>query len=226
LRILIIEDNDELAFKLKRGLSQEGFCVDLASRGEDGEAKAFINEYDAVLLDLNLPDLDGLKLLKSMRAANIGFPIIIVTARDDVGERALGLDLGADDYLVKPFEFIELRARIQAVIRRFQGRTNPMVSVGLLNVDPKCRDAKYSGRSIALKPKEFDILNYIASNHPAVISTEEIIEHVYDEDFDPFSSVVRVHMARLKKALSDAAGYELLKTIRGKGYVLCENPGQ
>jgi DNA-binding response OmpR family regulator len=224
MRILIIEDNEQLASRLKKGLEGEGFSVDVSDCGLDGEERAFVNEYDAILLDLNLPDSDGLYILKSLREDGNETPIIIVTARDDVSERALGLDLGADDYLVKPFQFVELRARVQAVIRRFSGRAHPVITIGELSVNPQSRSAVFGDKELALKPKEFDILEYIASQHPAVVSTEEIIEHVYDEDFDPFSSVVRVHIARLKKALSEAAGGEVIRTIRGKGYQVCEKP--
>ncbi|MDR0885291.1 MAG: response regulator transcription factor [Clostridiales Family XIII bacterium] len=222
MRILIIEDNKPLSTLMRDGLMGEGFTVDTAYTGEDGEDKAFVNSYDAILLDLNLPDRDGLDILRYLRKSDISTPVIIVTARDEVEQRALGLDLGADDYLVKPFEFLELRARVQAVIRRFQGRSNPLITIGKLSINPQSRTATYDNVAIELKPKEFDILEYIASHHPTVISTEEIIEHIYDEDFDPFSSVVRVHIARLKKALANAAGTEILKTIRGKGYQLCE----
>jgi DNA-binding response OmpR family regulator len=224
MRILIIEDNINLAKQVRIGLEREGFSVDTAFTGEDGEDKAFVNEYDVILLDLNLPDMDGLDILKFLRESNIPSPVIIVTARDEATQRAHGLDLGADDYLVKPFEFVELRARVQAVIRRFQGRTNPQITVGDLTVNPQSHRAEYKGKAIPLKPKEFDMLEYIAGRYPAVVAAEEIIEHIYDEDFDPFSSVIRVHIARLKKALMAAAGGELLRTIRGKGYVLCEKP--
>ncbi|MDR0917373.1 MAG: response regulator transcription factor [Oscillospiraceae bacterium] len=222
MRILIIEDNELLSEQLKRGLERSGFSVDTAALGADGEEKAYVSGYDAILLDLNLPDKDGLEILKFLRESDVATPIIIITARDEVEQRALGLDLGADDYIVKPFELIELRARIQAVIRRFQGRTNPVITVGELTINPKTRAAQYNGAAIALKAKEFDILEYIAGRYPDVVSTEDIAEHVYDEDYDPFSSVLRVHIARLKKALTAAAGAELLQTIRGKGYVLCE----
>jgi DNA-binding response OmpR family regulator len=224
MRILIIEDNADLAKQIRNGLERDGFSVDTALTGADGEDKAYVNEYDAILLDLNLPDMDGLDILKFLRESDIPSPVIIVTAQGDVMQRAHGLDLGADDYLVKPFEFLELKARVRAVIRRFQGRTNPLITIGKLTVEPQSHSARYSAAPIPLKPKEFDILEYIAGRYPAVVPAEEIIEHVYDEDFDPFSSVVRVHIARLKKALNVAAGGEILKTIRGKGYVLCEKP--
>jgi len=222
MRILIIEDNRELAMSVQKGLERENFSVDLAFSGLVGEEKAYVNAYDAILLDLNLPDRDGLSILNFLRESTIDTPIIITTARDEIEERAKGLDFGADDYLVKPFELLELVARIRAVIRRFHGRTTPFIKINQLMIDPVKRFVSYGDTEVFLKPKEFDILLCIAQQHPAVVSTEKIAEHVYDENFDPFSSVLRVHLARLKKQLAQASGKELLKTIRAKGYQLCE----
>lgn len=222
MRVLIVEDNRELALSVKKGLMKENISVDVAFTGAQGEEKAYITDYDAILLDLNLPDKDGLSILTFLRESGIDTPVIIVTARHEIEERAKGLDYGADDYLVKPFELVELMARIRAVIRRFYGRTSPNISVGQLLVNTVKREATIAGNVVSLKPKEFDILLYIAQKAPAVVSTEEIVEHIYDESFDPFSSVLRVHMARLKKQLASSAGKEVLKTIRAKGYQLCE----
>lgn len=222
MRVLVVEDNRELALSVKKGLEQENISVDVAYDGESGEEKAFINSYDGILLDLNLPKKDGLSVLQSLRAEEVESPVIIITARDEIEERAKGLDFGADDYLVKPFELLELKARIRAVIRRYHGRALPQISIGALKIDPLGRKVSYQKTEVLLKPKEFDILLCIAQRHPAVVSSEEISEHVYDEDFDPFSSVLRVHLARLKKKLAEAAEKEVLKTIRAKGYQLCD----
>ncbi|MBU5361485.1 response regulator transcription factor [Enterococcus raffinosus] len=222
MRVLVVEDNRELALSVKKGLEQENISVDVAYDGELGEEKAFINSYDGILLDLNLPKKDGLSVLQSLRAEEVESPVIIITARDEIEERAKGLDFGADDYLVKPFELLELKARIRAVIRRYHGRALPQISIGALKIDPLGRKVSYQKTEVLLKPKEFDILLCIAQRHPAVVSSEEISEHVYDEDFDPFSSVLRVHLARLKKKLAKAAEKEVLKTIRAKGYQLCD----
>lgn len=222
MRLLIIEDNKALANSMKIGLENVGFYVDISNTGEDGEYKAFINEYDVILLDLNLPDKDGLDILKDLRNSGNNTPVIIVSARDEIEERTLGLDLGADDYITKPFQISEVRARIQAVIRRFQGRTSPTIKVGKLEINSSKRTAEFAGKIIPLKAKEFDILEYFASKFPAVISSEELAQHVYDEDFDPFSSALRVHITRLRKKLQEVSGEELLVTIRGKGYYLCE----
>lgn len=221
MRVLVVEDNRELVLSVKKGLEQENISVDVAYDGESGEEKAFINSYDGILLDLNLPKKDGLSVLQSLRAEEVESPVIIITARDEIEERAKGLDFGADDYLVKPFELLELKARIRAVIRRYHGRALPQISIGALKIDPLGRRVSYQKIEVVLKPKEFDILLCIAQRHPAVVSSEEISEHVYDEDFDPFSSVLRVHLARLKKKLAEAAEKEVLKTIRAKGYQLC-----
>lgn len=222
MRVLMIEDSIELAKTVKAGLERENISVDVAYTGLTGEEKAFVNQYDAILLDLNLPDKDGLDILSFLRGAQVETPIIIITARDEIQERAKGLDFGADDYLVKPFELLELNARLRAIIRRFHGRTTPQITIGDLVVNPICRQVAYGGELIALKPKEFDILLCIAENYPAIVPVVKIAELVYDEDFDPFSSVLRVHMARLKKKLADAAGKELLKNIRTKGYQICD----
>lgn len=222
MRVLVIEDNRDLALSVKKGLEQENISVDLAFDGESGEEKAFVNPYDGILLDLNLPKKDGLAVLRTLRAEAVESPVIIITARDEIEERAKGLDFGADDYLVKPFELLELKARLRAVIRRYHGRALPQISIGALTVDPLCRRVSYLKKEVLLKPKEFDILLCIAQRHPAVVSSEEISEHVYDEDFDPFSSVLRVHLARLKKKLAEVAEREVLKTIRAKGYQLCD----
>ncbi|BDP85959.1 DNA-binding response regulator (plasmid) [Enterococcus faecium] len=195
MRVLVVEDNRELVLSVKKGLEQENISVDVAYDGESGEEKAFINSYDGILLDLNLPKKDGLSVLQSLRAEEVESPVIIITARDEIEERAKGLDFGADDYLVKPFELLELKARIRAVIRRYHGRALPQISIGALKIDPLGRRVSYQKTEVVLKPKEFDILLCIAQRHPAVVSSEEISEHVYDEDFDPFSSVLRVHLA-------------------------------
>lgn len=221
MRVLVVEDNRELVLSVKKGLEQENISVDVAYDGESGEEKAFINSYDGILLDLNLPKKDGLSVLQSLRAEEVESPVIIIIARDEIEERAKGLDFGADDYLVKPFELLELKARIRAVIRRYHGRALPQISIGALKIDPLGRRVSYQKTEVVLKPKEFDILLCIAQRHPAVVSSEEISEHVYDEDFDPFSSVLRVHLARLKKKLAEVAEKEVLKTIRAKGYQLC-----
>lgn len=220
--LLIIEDDRDLAASMKKGLEKYGFYVDVSNLGAEGEEKAYVNEYDVILLDLNLPDKDGIEILQFLRESGIETPVLIISARDEIEERALGLDLGADDYITKPFQLLELRARIQAVVRRFHGRTNPVISIGELSINPATRTAAANGVPILLAPKEFDILEYLAQKHPAVTTAEEVAEHIYDENFDPSSSILRVHFSRLKRKLADGCGREILQNIRGKGYWLCE----
>lgn len=220
MRLLIIEDDIRLADEMRTGLERHGFTIDIANTGLDGEEKAYVTDYDAVLLDLNLPDKDGLEILSYLRNNKRNMPVLIVTARDTVRERSTGLDLGADDYIIKPFDFIELTSRIRAVVRRFYGRTNPKITIGSLSINPATQTALWKNEIISLSTKEFDILLYLAERHPEIVSSEDIIEHTYDEDFDPFSSVLRVHISNLRKKLQAAGGQNLLITIKGKGYCL------
>ncbi len=221
MRLLIIEDDRELAYVMKEGLERSGFSADIATTGMDGEDKAHTNSYDAILLDLNLPDRDGMDILAVLRENRVHTPIVIVSARDEVNQRVLGLNSGADDYVIKPFDFVELEARIQAVIRRFYGRTKNEIIAGRVKVSPLIRKAYVDGFELSLSAKEFDILEYLASRSPEIVSGEDVVEHVYDEFFDPFSSVLRVHIANLRKKLSAEGGEGLLLTIKGKGYQLC-----
>lgn len=220
MRLLIIEDDKPLADEMKVGLERQGFTIDIANTGLDGEEKAYVTDYDAVLLDLNLPDKDGLEILSYLRGNERNMPVLIVSARDTVRERSTGLDLGADDYITKPFDFVELTSRIRAVVRRFYGRTNPKIMIGSLSINPAIQMALWENEAIPLSTKEFDILLYLAERYPEIVSSEDIIEHTYNEDFDLFSSVLRVHISNLRKKLQAASGQNLLITIKGKGYCL------
>lgn len=217
MRVLIIEDNVEILKCMKVELEKSGLYVDIANNGLEGEQKAYVNEYDVILLDLSLPDKDGMEILKYLRKENIETPIIIITASIEITK---GLNLGADDYIVKPFNMDELNARIQAVLRRFRGRGNPNIVLNQLIIDPISRRANYDKKRIDLTTKEFDILEYLAIRYPAIVSSEEILEHTYDESFDSFSSVLRVHIAKIRKKLKKTTGKDILLTTRGKGYSL------
>lgn len=223
MRLLIIEDDKQLSGEMKIGLERQGFTIDIANTGIEGEEKAFVTDYDAVLLDLNLPDKDGIDILVFLRNNERNMPVLIVSARETVKERSDALDLGADDYIVKPFDFIELTSRIRAVVRRFYGRTSPQITIGDLSIDPATRTALWKTEKILLSVKEFDILLYLAECYPKVVSGEEIIEHTYNEEFDMFSSVLRVHISNLRKKLQTASGLNLLITVKGKGYYLWKN---
>lgn len=220
MRILIIEDDKRLSYEIKDGLEKKGFIVDVSNQGIDGEEKAYVIDYEAILLDLNLPDKDGMDILTFLRENKRNIPVIILSARNTSFDRVLGLDLGADDYITKPFDFDEMTSRIHAVIRRFHGRTNPAIIIKKLVIDPQKRMAFYDGSIIELSAKEFDIICFLAEKHPDVVSSEMIAEHVYDEYYDPFSSVLRVHIANLRKKLKQEAGYDLLITKKGRGYQL------
>ncbi|MDD3303980.1 MAG: response regulator transcription factor [Clostridia bacterium] len=217
MRLLIIEDNSEILKCMKIELEKAGLYVDIACNGLEGEEKAYVNEYDAILLDLNLPDKNGIEILKYLRKEKIETPIIIITASTDI---AKGLNFGADDYIIKPFNMDELYARIQAVLRRFRGRGNPNIILDKLVVDPIARKSSYNNIRLELTAKEFDILEYLAIRYPAIVSSEEILEHIYDEFFDSFSSVLRVHIAKLRKKIKNTAGKDILLTTRGRGYSL------
>lgn len=223
MRVLVIEDDIKLARVMQQGLEKEGFIVEISNAGNEGEELAYVNQYDAILLDLNLPDKDGISVLQFLRSENVETPVIIVTARDEIRERALGLDVGADDYITKPFDFIEVVARIRAVVRRFQGRSNPHIMLGELKIDPKNKMVEFEGQEIKLSVKEYEILELLAIRHPQAITNEEITEQIYGEDADPFSSVLRVHIANLRKKLTEKIGYNAIETIKGRGYKICLN---
>ena len=220
MRLLIIEDNQELADLMKQKLSEFGYVCDVAYDGIEGDYKASDYDYDAILLDLNLPDKDGFELLEDWRKQGFNVPVLIVSARDELDQRIKGLQLGSDDYITKPFEFAEINARIQAVIRRFRGRAAPVIIIEMLTLDPATRRVTLNKHEVALSAKEFDILEYLASCYPRIVSNEELAEHVYDENFDPFSGVIRVHMANIKKKLK-IGDLSILRNEKGKGYYLC-----
>lgn len=220
MRILIIEDNNDILNCMKIRLNSIGLYVDTADNGFEGEEKAYVNDYDLILLDLFLPDKGGLEILKYLRKEGVETPVIVITGNNAPKDISNILNDGADDYIVKPFDYDILEARIHAVIRRVNGRGNPTIQVKNIQINPITRNVYINEKKIELTAKEFDILEYLALKYPAVISSEEILEHVYDEYFDPFSSVLRVHIAKLRKKLKKYAEKEVLFNIRGKGYCL------
>ena len=224
MRVLIVEDNEPLATSMATSLSARGMRAETAATIAESNDLLSYNAYDVVLLDLNLPDGDGLDVLRDLRAREDATPVIAVTARDAPAQRTGGLDLGADDYVVKPFDLDELAARIRAVARRARGRANPSIEVAGLRVDPAARQATAlaTGEAVPLTAREFDILEELASRAPRVVSETELIDHVWGDSLDPFSSVVRVHMSRLRTKLRAVLGRDALKTVRGKGWALCD----
>lgn len=220
MRLLIIEDDQELQKVLKKGLESQGFSVDVTGSGREGLELLDVNEYDLLLLDLNLPDIDGLEILSQIRNDGKNIPVIILSAHNTLSYRVNGLDLGADDYLVKPFDFIELKSRIHAVIRRAYGRSHPEIKIDKLRLIPGNRSAYFDGEMLELSGKEYDLLEYLASNYPEIVSSESIISHIYDDTFDPFSSVLRVHFLNLRKKISRVTPVIKIETIKGVGYRL------
>ncbi len=217
MRLLVVEDDLSIAEPLRTGLRREGFEVDLVGTGAGALAAA---ECDLVLLDLGLPDLDGRVVCRQLRERS-GVPIIVVTARGDEIDRVILLELGADDYVVKPFGFRELVARIRAVLRRTSGSQAPpqaeaLVEVGLLRIDTRTRNVTYDGRPVSLTPKEHDLLVYLARDPDAVHTREKILEDVWDENWWGSTKTLDVHMASLRKKLTP----ELIETVRGVGFRL------
>ena len=216
MRLLVVEDERDLAQTLRRALEEEEFAVDVAEDGEDALFKIREMPYDAVILDLMLPGLDGWSLLQTIRAAGIRTPVLVLTARDMIDDRVRGLNLGADDYLTKPFALAELIARIRAMIRRAYGNPVPTIELGELTIDTASRQVRRSGTLIDLTAREFAILELLTRSRGSVVARSTICEHIYNEDTDVLSNVVDVHVAALRRKL----GPEVIRTRRGEGYII------
>ncbi|WP_234122014.1 response regulator transcription factor [Clostridium hydrogenum] len=221
MHLLIVEDDKDLCDILKKGLKKYDYSCDISYDGEEGLYNAEINEYDAIILDINLPKMDGICVCRHIRSKGIDTPVLMLTARTDTDDRVLGLDSGADDYLGKPFEFKELRARLHALIRRNYNKTSNEIIIRELNIDTKAKLVKLSGNKIELTAREYDILELLCYNYPSLVSAEEIIEHVWGSDDSQFSNVIRVHIANLRRKLKLENGESLIETLKGKGYKIC-----
>jgi two-component system OmpR family response regulator len=223
MRILIVEDDKQTALFISKGLRQEGFAVDHASDGEDGLHLALTEPYDAAVIDIMLPKLDGLALIGKMRRNGNKIPVLVLSAKKSLDDKIKGLHAGGDDYLVKPFAFSELVARIHALIRRATGVIEASaLSVGNLKIDLAKRKAFRKGIEIELQQKEFALLEYLMRNVGRVVSKTMIMEHVWDYNFDPRTSVVESRVCHLRKKVDRSFGSNLIHTIRGVGYVLEE----
>ena len=220
MRILIVEDEKKTAAYLKKGLNESGFIVDLASSGEEGLHLARTGRYEAMVLDIMLPSRDGWSVLGELRQAGDSTPVLCLTARDAVADRVRGLDLGADDYLVKPFAFSELLARIRSILRRGPLRQQDVLRVADLELDLIHRRAARGGRKIDLTPKEFALLALFARHAGGILSRTFIAEQVWDMNFEGASNFVDVHVRRLRSKLDAPFQKNLLHTVRGMGYVL------
>lgn len=221
MRLLIVEDEPDILTALQRGLKQEGYAVDAAATGEQALESISVTNYDLILLDINLPDLSGLSIIKSLRDKHNETRIMIISANKSIDDRIRGLDLGANDYMVKPFDFGELCARIRAMLRRNFTPEPSLLVNGKLSIDQNKHRVTYGGAEIVLTKKEYEVLAYLMQQGRRMISAEELLEHVWDENADPFSQVIRVHIYSLRKKLSQATGgKETITTVKGVGYGL------
>lgn len=225
MRVLIVEDDEKMAGNLKKGLDENGCVVDLAHDGESGAYLASTGPYDLVILDVMLPALDGWAVLKRVRAVRPNISILLLTARDSVQDRVRGLDLGADDYLVKPFAFSELLARIRAILRRSTQRDTSLCKFADLELDLARRRARRGGKDLGLTPKEFLLLSLLVRRGGEVLSRSVIAEQVWNLDFSCESNVVEVHIRRLRAKVDAPFETKLVHTVRGFGYVLEERAG-
>ncbi len=224
MRILLIEDDRKIASFIVKGLKAAGYAVDHAPDGEEGLHLALTEPYDTAIVDIMLPKLDGLTLIGKMRAAKISTPVIILSAKGSVDDRVKGLQTGSDDYLTKPFAFSELLARVQALIRRAGGISEPTrLNLGDLSMNLLTREVTRGGRKIELQPLEFSLLEYLMRNAGRVVSKTMIMEHVWDYNFDPQTNVVEARMSRLRDKINRGFDKKLIQTVRGVGYVLKEN---
>jgi two-component system copper resistance phosphate regulon response regulator CusR len=223
MRVLIIEDEEKVAEFIRKGLQQEGYAVDVVRDGEEGAYQGENFDYDAVILDLMLPKLPGLEVLKKIRARHLSLPVLILTAKGSVEDKVTGLDRGANDYLVKPFAFAELSARVRALLRR-GAQESTILRLADLEMNTATRTATRAGRKIDLKLKEFSLLEFLLRNARRTVTRTMIIEHVWDIHFDSVSNVVDVHINSLRNKIDRGFTPVLIHTVRGVGYVLTDEP--
>ncbi|MGF6967166.1 two-component system copper resistance phosphate regulon response regulator CusR [Paraburkholderia sp. WC7.3g] len=219
MRILVVEDEPKTAAYLKKGLEESGYAVDVANDGPQGLILAQEEEYDVIVLDVMLPGMDGWTVVKTLRSTR-ATPVLFLTARDDIDDRVRGLELGADDYLVKPFAFVELLARVRTLARRGPPRESELVKVGDLEMDVYRRRVKRGGTRIDLTPREFSLLQLLARRQGEVLSRTQIASYVWDMNFDSDTNVVEVAIRRLRTKIDDNFPIKLIHTVRGVGYVL------
>ncbi len=225
MRVLLVEDDERVASFILKGLKEEGFAVDHAGNGEDGMHLLLSEPYDAAVLDVMLPGLDGLTIIEKIRARGIKVPVLFLSAKRSVDDRVRGLRAGGDDYMVKPFAFSELVARLQALIRRASGTSEPTtLTFQDLTMDLMTREVKRGGRSIELQPREFALLEYLLRNAGRVVSKTMLLEHVWDYNFDPRTNVVEVRVNKLRAKIDKGFDKPIVHTVRGVGYVIKEAP--
>lgn len=215
MRVLVVEDEPRLLRNLAKALREEGYAVDTADAGDDGLFKAETYNYDAVVLDIMLPRLDGWEVLARLRKQK-QTPVLMLTARDATKDRVKGLDTGADDYLIKPFDLPELLARLRALIRRSAGNAHPEIEIGDVRIDTRAKVVSKSGQSVTLTAREYSILEYLAQHRGELITRTELYEHLFDESDDTLSNLLDVHVFSIRKKL----GHDLIATRRGQGYCI------
>jgi two-component system OmpR family response regulator len=224
MRILVVEDEARLATLLRKGLAEEGHGVDIAGSGEDALNWVGVSTYDAIVLDVMLPGFDGFEVCRQLRRTGVHTPVLLLTARDAVSDRVAGLDAGADDYLVKPFAFVELAARLRALYRRPTDTVPAVLRVGNVTLDPAMRQVWLGENQVALPNKEFRILEFMMRQPGRVLTRSMIAEHVWSYDFPNVSNVIDVHIRQLRRKLRDPYPGTLIQTVRGAGYRFTPNP--
>jgi two-component system copper resistance phosphate regulon response regulator CusR len=222
MRVLLVEDDRRIASFVAKGLRENAYAVDIASDGEEATYMASLNPYDMFVLDINLPVKDGFEVCSELRKGGNSKPVLMLTARDGIDDRVSGLDIGADDYLVKPFEFRELLARLRALSRRQNEVRSPQIVIDDLEIDTTSQTVKRAGKGIDLTAKEYSLLEFLALHKGRVVGREEISEHVWNESFDPFSNLIEVYIKRLRKKLDEGHDIQLIHTRRGAGYILTD----
>jgi len=225
MRVLVIEDEIRIARNITKVLDEEcSWVVDICTDGEDGRHMVKTNSYDLIILDLGLPKISGMDILKDIRGAGMTVPVLILTARDTADDIVQGLETGSDDYMVKPFDMRELIARSKALIRRSYGQATPVLEIGSITVDISKHKVAAAGRPVRLSAMEYRLLEYLAMRAGEIVSKADIVEHLYDFGADKFSNVVEVYICTLRKKLGSKAEDEIIHTIRNQGYVLGDLP--
>jgi DNA-binding response OmpR family regulator len=222
MRILLVEDEPGAAHMLAKGLREQAYAVDVVTDGESALEATFVTSYDLIVLDRMLPRKSGIDVCREIRQRGQSTPILMLTALDAVEHRVEGLDAGADDYLVKPFHFRELLARVRAVMRRGPALQPGILTAGDLEIDTRARQVRRAGRPVELTAKEYALLEYLAIRAGEVVGRADIAEHVWSDTYDPFSNVIEVYIQRLRRKLDDVGSHRLIQTRRGEGYVLAE----
>lgn len=220
MRLLVVEDSPKMASLLRRGLTEEGYAVDVVSNGIDGVWLATEESFDAIVLDVVLPDIDGFEVCRRLRRANRWAPLLMLTARDDVSDRVRGLDAGADDYLTKPFAFAELFARVRSLVRRGPDERSPVLQISDLALDPAEHSVRRGTEPVYLTPKEFSLLQYFMQHPGVALTRSRLLEHVWDFAFDGDPNIIDVYIGYLRDKIDRPFGSSLLETVRGIGYRL------